>query len=127
MWEVKDTSDGIRGVNTVYTWTSGAGAADGTLFTVFLAMLNTTPCFANHCDWRIPNVKELQSIVNYGGASPASSVPGPTAVGFYWSSTAFTNPSDAWFVSFYVGLNEGLVSLDAKGDALHVRAVRGGR
>ena len=43
---------------------------NGTLYTDFLARLNNdasadgvTTCFANHCDWRIPNVHELQTIL----------------------------------------------------------------
>jgi hypothetical protein len=31
----------------------------------WVAQLSTPPCFAPHCDWRISNVKELQSIVDY--------------------------------------------------------------
>ena len=45
-----------------YTWSASGTGSDGTLFTDFLARLNLdvgvdgiTPCFANHCDWRIPN------------------------------------------------------------------------
>jgi len=46
---------------------------NGTMVTEFLATLNRAPCFTNHCDWRIPNVKELQSIVDY-----EIPFPGPT-------------------------------------------------
>jgi hypothetical protein len=50
MWEKKDTSGGIHDVNRMFTWSNTATAADGTAFTVFLATLNTAPCFAGHCD-----------------------------------------------------------------------------
>jgi hypothetical protein len=43
---------------------------NGTMVTEFLATLNMTPCFAGHCDWRIPNIKELQRIVDYEIAPP---------------------------------------------------------
>ena len=76
MWEVKDTGSGIHGVSNAYTWNNS--------FTAFLAVLNTSPCFAGHCDWRMPNVKELQSIVDYSKTNPASSVPGATAADGYW-------------------------------------------
>src|SRR5712691_4505056 len=101
MWEKKDTAGGIHDVNNTYTWSSTGTAADGTAFTVFLATLNnkcdgneTTACTSNadctgignglcghagHRDWRMPNVKELQSIVDYSTLNPASSVPGSTA------------------------------------------------
>jgi hypothetical protein len=35
-----------------------------------VSQFNTRPCFAHHCDWRIPKVKELQSIVDYGTYFP---------------------------------------------------------
>jgi len=56
----------VHDVNNLYNWSATASAADGTLFTDFLATLNSDSsasialtCFANHCDWRIPNVVEL--------------------------------------------------------------------
>ena len=36
-------------------------------------MLNGS-AFAGHTDWRLPNVGELQSLLNYGAASPSISV-----------------------------------------------------
>src|SRR3990172_4068415 len=115
MWEIKDDAGGIHDKNNTYAWTS-------TLFTVFLDTLNnkcdgdeTTPCATNrdcagigngkcghagHRDWCIPNVKKLQSIVDYGTFNPASSFPGETAAG-YWSATtnagATYNPSSVFF------------------------------
>ena len=125
IWEVKDGGSGIHGVNRTFTWSSSGSAADGTAFTVFLDTLNnkcdgdeTTPCtrkgdckgigngkcgYAGHRDWRMPNVKELQSIVDYSTFNPAiaSSFSGLTAAGSYWSSTSYANfPSDAWLVFF---------------------------
>ncbi len=119
MWEVKDDTGGIHDVDNTYTWTNS--------FTDFLATLNTNRCFAGHCDWRIPNVKELQSIVDYGQFSPAidPTFPGPTAAFFYWSSTsgALGLPFYAWSVYF----SSGLVSIGGKDNNFyHVRAVRGG-
>jgi hypothetical protein len=150
MWEVKDNNGGVHDVGNAYTWTSGGNAADGTLFTVFLDTLNnkcngkeTTPCTSNadcagigngkcgHAgfrDWRIPHVKELQSIVDYGRfeRAIAPTFPGLTAAspGTYWSSTGVVGrPSFAWGVTF----DNGLVDLAGKGLFLHGRAVRGGQ
>jgi len=65
MWE-KTSADGtIHDKDTGYTW------ADA--FAVHIAGLNAA-AFAGYTDWRLPNVKELQSIVNYGAlSSPAVS------------------------------------------------------
>jgi hypothetical protein len=150
MWEKKDNESGIHDKDTNYTWTDlcdngdndELSDPDGTLFTVFLDTLNTTcdgagvtDCvddsvcgvgvcgFAGYQDWRIPNVKELQSIVDYSIFSPASSVPGLTRTDYYFSATtvAFNTPF-AWIVSFGGdGVNIGIRN---KCDNLYVRAVR---
>ena len=149
VWEVKDSGSRIHGVNRPFTWSSSGTAPDGTAFTVFLDTLNnkcdgdeTTPCtrnsncrhigngkcgYAGHRDWRMPNVKELQSIVDYGLFQPAidpifgptrpPDVPGPN----YWSSTTFAqHQAFALFVNF----DTGYVSSECKLYALLVRAVR---
>src|SRR5437762_3089789 len=143
MWEKKTGTVGtpnpsdVHDVNNSYTW-SGVSPyqnPDGTLFTTFLATLNldasgagSSTCFANHCDWRIPNIVELQGILLAPfpcGTSPCiDSTLGPTQASNYWSSSSLAgHPSEAWFVYFGIGL----VSLDGKTGGLHARAVRGGR
>jgi hypothetical protein len=56
MWEKKDqAAGGIHYFGNLYEWSAHFGtAADGTIYTSFLATLNTPPCFAGHCDWRLP-------------------------------------------------------------------------
>jgi hypothetical protein len=84
---------------------------------------NNSAGFAGHNDWRIPNIKELQSIVHYGRSGPAiDPLFSPTAPVTYWSSTPFfVDESRAWAVGF----NNGNVN-DPNKDALaHVLAVRG--
>src|SRR3972149_563456 len=79
--------------------------------------------FAGYQDWRIPNVKELQSIVDYSIFNPSSSLPGLTRTAYYFSATtvAFNTPF-AWIVSFGGdGVNIGIRN---KCDTLYVRAVR---
>ena len=151
MWEIKDDAGGIHDKDTTYTWTDTCGGfdlvelsdPDGTLFTMFLDTLNTTcdgagvtDCvddsgcgvgevcgFAGYQDWRIPNVKELQSIVDYSVFNPSSSVPGLTRTDYYFSATtvAFNNPF-AWIFSFSIdGVSIGIRN---KCDNLYVRAVR---
>lgn len=120
----------VHCVNNFYTWTdTGDGVdanPDGTLFTVFLYTLNNTcrddetidchtngdtdcgvggACgFAGHRDWCIPNIKKLQSIVDYSTSFPARSFPGSIISSFYWSATTDAGDSnDAWFVDFGSG------------------------
>jgi len=153
MWEKKDNSGGIHGMNNTYTWgmTTAPYSMNGTMVTTFLGTLNSPPCFASHCDWRIPNVKELQSIVDYEIPFPGPAVntafhnvagcTGCTDVTmatcsctnnstFHWSSTTVRNTVEAgigWFNAWAVAFSNGFQQdLDAKSIGHAVRAVRGG-
>ena len=78
---------------------------------------------AGHGDWRLPNARELQSIVNYWQLSPLIDPVFGALSSFYWSSTSFANfPDFAWVVAF----NDGSVKFGGKGVFFHVRAVRTG-
>jgi hypothetical protein len=138
MWEKKSSAGtgDVHDVTNFYTWSSTSTAADGTLFTSFLATLNsdvsvsgTKTCFANHCDWRIPTVNELRSLLTAGYPNCASdpcidATFGPTLGASYWSSSALaSSPLYAWYVHFGVGV---VLSIDKIYDN-YARAVRGGR
>ena len=115
--------------DNVYTW--------GQAFDVHVAGLNTAN-FASNNGWRLPNVKELQSIVNYEVPFPGPVVSQAfndcqandtvltgscTAASFYWSSTtSASNSGIAWIVNFVDG---GVVG-GGKNGGFPVRAVRGG-
>lgn len=79
-------------------------------------------------DWRLPNIKELMSLLDYGESMPAL-VPGhPFAdvrMAAYWTSTtAMGDPSTAWAV----GLDTGYSDAGPKSSlALNVWPVRGGQ
>ena len=77
--------------------------------------------FAGHDDWRLPNVRELESIVDYGRLGPAID---PVFSAFsrqYWSSTSLAgDPGFVWFVGF----SGGSVQDTGKGNRSFVRAVR---
>ena len=78
---------------------------------------------AGHSDWRLPNVRELQSIVDYGRKDPSIDPVFSAVSSWYWSaSTYVSSPSFAWCVSFY----SGSVGVDGKSSGNYVRAVRSG-
>lgn len=125
-------------MNDLYTWSTNNLDPNGTLYTNFLANVNdlvspndgtTTTCFAGHCDWRVPTIGELRSILQAPfPLCPASlcidPIFGPTQPSGYWSSTTFAfGAGDAWFVDFVFGSVLGA----GKNFLVHARAVRGGR
>lgn len=129
-------SNDVRCVQNVYTWSaiSPYAALNGTLSTDFLARLNTdiTPsgskaCFANHCDWRIPKISELQTIVL--DSSPCSNIPcntglGPTNADIYFSASAITYPSDPTVQVWYIDFKNGSLDNIYPASIHNARAVR---
>lgn len=77
-------------------------------------------------DWRLPDIKELVSIVDLSKPGPAidsTAFPG-TQSSFYWSSTPYVgHTSFAWSVYFY----DGSVSSYSEPGSSYVRCVRGGQ
>jgi len=140
MWEQKIRNVGGAGLHDVsrtFPW----DAAMGTIWD-WLEEVNTEggTGLGGFNDWRIPNVKELESIVDYGTSSPPLVDPafnngpgiGPctvaecslTASNFYWSSTTNeASPTSAREVNFTFGVTTFFTKTGA-GDS--VRAVRGG-
>jgi Protein of unknown function (DUF1566) len=133
MWEKLSDDGSIHDKDTLYTWPGAFGGK--------IATLNSTS-FAGYTDWRVPNVNELLSLVNYGAVNPAvhaafntGCVAGCTVMTCnctrsgdfdpYWSSTtSHTDPLFALEISF----NEGRISRTTKVVAAvdFVRAVRSG-
>jgi len=116
IWEKKT----IANMFDVYTW--------GEAFD-YVAALNASN-FAGYRDWRLPNVRELQTIIDYENFGPAVSPEfddcdngSCTVAAAYWSSTSVVAAPDlAWRVSFW----DGFQLVGGKGFGMRVRAVRGG-
>ena len=68
LWERKLVPDAnnvsVNDVNNSYSWSAdiASNGQDGTVFTEFLAQLNTNG-FGGHGDWRLPSIGEMQSIL----------------------------------------------------------------
>jgi hypothetical protein len=128
-WEKLSDDGTIHDWDNTYSW--------ATAFSGKVATLNSTG-FAGHTDWRLPNVNELQSLIDYGTTNPAVSsafnsgcVPGCTVAtcsctrsASYWPSTSSqSSPTLAWTVFF----GSGLVGNSTKSTStFFARAVRGG-
>ncbi len=83
---------------------------------------------AGYGDWRLPNVGELESLINAEEADPAAwlNTQGFSGVlsDFYWSSTTYApNP----FEARYVEMSNGNVEYDGKPFGIYVLAVRAGQ
>lgn len=79
-----------------------------------------------HSDWRLPNIKELTSIVDDTKSHPSidNTVFQNTPSGHYWSSTTTAgNSSSMWYVDFNYGHQLG----NDKSAFYNVRCVRAGQ
>jgi hypothetical protein len=123
-WEQKTDDGSIHDKDDLYWW-GGGPQADGTIFSAFLGGLNAA-CFASHCDWRLPTLAELLTIVSAPyplcGSNPCiDPIFGTTIGGAYWSSSSLAaDPIQAWFMQFTVAIPATESKLSSK----HARGVR---
>jgi Protein of unknown function (DUF1566) len=103
IWEIKTKKDGVKNyedpndADNNYTWYDSNPATNGgnpgTIGNdteVFLKALNDAH-YGSFSDWRLPTIKELESIINYSIASP-----GPTI-----NSGYFPNTQSSFLLVFY--------------------------
>jgi hypothetical protein len=121
MWVADGTGAGCNSGNKI-TWANAISFCE-----------NLT--FAGYDDWRLPNIKELHSLINYGNYDPAI---GELRVGgngtgapfihtqpAYWSSTSCSKQPLCALYADFIG---GMTVNDYKTYAdYYVRAVRGGQ
>ena len=139
IWEVK-TLSGLHSQYDTYNWyssdsTSNGGATGiaslGSCYTggcdteKFVAAVNFAGlCGAN--DWRMPTVKELQGVADYGMGTPAIDpdyFPNTPTTKPFWTSTASTDDVyHAWTVDFL----DGRARTYGRYLPVYVRLVRGG-
>lgn len=146
-WELKTNDGSIHDKDARFLWSyDDSRKPNGSAFVDFLGRLNggvsggfvTTGCFANHCDWRLPTIGELRSILDLsapgcGSGAPCTTIPGETVSlpfptgpdgSSYWSSSTYSGTTaPAWGVQFSDGLVYAWVKMTMFN---YVRAVRGG-
>jgi hypothetical protein len=126
-WEKKGWDGGPHDFTAQLSWTA---AFD------FVAALNAG-AFAGYRDWRLPNKRELQTIMDAGEVDPCVGAafdsdcePGCTPLecscthtAGYWTSTSYAGDGEfAWYLSF----GGGFENIGFKGEGTYVRVVRGG-
>lgn len=147
VWEKKVAGDSVTDLGNLhdadnaYIWSDNFGLVVSTLWD-WLAAVNAEggTGFAGYDDWRIPNAKELLSIIDYEQGAPAvgeiwdsaacaacSDVTdlacSCTGAADYWSSTTrVVNTAQAWAIGFH----SGDIAQRSKTSSNRVRAVRGG-
>jgi len=113
---------------TGLVWSRSANPAGWPLFwdeaLEYVAGLNREGHLSS-CDWRLPNRRELFSLVDYAQANPALPPGHPftqVELAWYWSATPYAaNPAYAW----YVHTEGGRMFYGDKGRSYYVWPVRG--
>jgi len=123
MWQ-KDTAP------STYTWQQALSYCENLILNNDSKWTNGTPNASGikYDDWRMPNINELQSLVDYERCNPAIDPIFPnTQTSYYLSSTtnSYNNPNEVWIVSFSYGDVYGNYKYPYNG--YYVRAVRGGQ
>jgi hypothetical protein len=80
---------------------------------------------ADQGEWRLPNVRELQGLIDFGIGVPACNPVFDAVPDLYWTSTSCVGGGADWAWTVYFGVGD--TTARRKSDACYVRMVRGGR
>lgn len=105
------------GVASSFTW-QGALALPATA---------NAAAYKGYTDWRLPNIKELRSLVEECRSNPSINelVFPATPASIFWSGSPDGSPNLAWVVFFYNGMPTNGNGI--RGDSSLVRLVRAGQ
>ncbi len=117
-----NNNDGtITDNNTGLLWQWGETSAKS--WSDALAACNTLS-LAGSSDWRLPNIRELVSILGEAQLNPTLNTtffPNVVSSGYWSSTSSATDPGSAWLVNF----SNGSTDTGSKSSALYSRCVRG--
>ena len=118
------------------TWDGSTCTGTASTYTFDKAnALTGTVTFAGQSDWRMPNIRELQTIVDrsvYNTAIDSAAFPNAPRSNFWSGSPDASHSFYAWYVSFYdgyayYGCNGDGICYGHRSSSLAVRLVRGGQ
>jgi len=109
------------------TWSGGTCTSSASDYTWDQAYA-LTETFANHSDWRLPTIAELESLIDYTPGSPSAPLVNATifpatSTSYFWSASTVAGSSDyAWDISMLLGDTGYYVKTHTE----KIRLVRGG-
>lgn len=140
IWEVKTDDGGLRDQGNTYTWYDPA-SPDGNPGTANGGSCVGSDCDTTHyrdavnaeglcgaSDWRMPGVKELEGIADFGRYNPAidSAYFPNSPSSYFWSGSPYASDSNyAWYVNFLHGYADYFAGL--RSTSFRVRLVRAGQ
>jgi len=131
---VTDTVTGLMWDKCPYGQTANDCSGGSALrFTWASALVQTVALnginYKSHNDWRLPSIRELESLVKISLTNPAIddvAFPNTDLTQWYWSSTLMVHDGSVWAVFFQTG-DFNTLDMTLQADKSFVRVVRGGQ